>query len=191
MNIDYWIKIFELAYKNGESIDLITGEKKQINFVFNDEIKSFLTKKLGSEIFTKLEDSEISAVKSGQISLLQYHYSDKRSIFNEQQHMMIKETTDIMRAFFWKQIDDGYSFGDISRISSTTALGMSIEEKYSISEGPFLKLAETYWTFRIEARDLIKKHLTIPLTQILIQIAASIASYFFPLMKIYQKYVCW
>ena len=37
MNIDYWIEIFELAYKNAESIDLITGEKKRINFVFNDK----------------------------------------------------------------------------------------------------------------------------------------------------------
>jgi len=183
MNIDYWIKIFESAYKNGDSIDLITGEKKQINFVFNDEIKSFLTKKLGSEIFDKIEDFEMSAVKSGQISLLQYHYGEKRSIFNEKQHMIIKEATDVMQAFFWKQVDDGYSFGDISRISSNSGLGMSIEEKYSISGGPFLKLAETYWTFRIEARDLVKKHLTIPLTQILIQIEASFASYFFPLMS--------
>jgi len=183
MNIDYWIKIFESAYKNGDSIDLITGEKKQINFVFNDEIKSFLTKKLGSEIFDKIEDFEMSAVKSGQISLLQYHYGEKRSIFNEKQHMIIKEATDVMQAFFWKQVDDGYSFGDISRISSNSGLGMSIEEKYSISGGPFLKLAETYWTFRIEAHDLVKKHLTIPLTQILIQIEASFASYFFPLMS--------
>mgnify|MGYP006997630703 FL=1 len=37
MNIDYWIQIFELAYENSESIDLITGEKKRINFVFNDK----------------------------------------------------------------------------------------------------------------------------------------------------------
>jgi len=183
MNIDYWIKIFEAAYKNGESIDLITGEKKGINFVFNDEKISFLIKDLESEIFTKLEDDEISLVKSGQISLLEYHFGDKRTIFNEEQHIMIKEAMEIMLAFFWKQIDDEYSFGDISRLSSASALGMSIEEKYSISEGPFLKLAETYWTFRIEARDLVKKHLTIPLTQILIQIEASFASYFFPLMS--------
>ena len=43
---------------------------------------------------------------------------------------MIKEAMEIMLAFFWKQIDDEYSFGDISRISSASALGMSIEEKY-------------------------------------------------------------
>jgi len=183
MNIDYWIKIFELAYENAESIDLITGEKKRINFVFNDEKKSFLTKELGSEIFTKLEDNEISVVKSGQISLLEYHFSDKRTIFNEDQHIMIKEAMGVMLAFFYKQIDDEYSFGDIKRISDSGSLGKTIEEIYSISEGPFLKLAETYWTFKIEVLDLIDKHLLCPLSQILIQIEASFASTFFPLMK--------
>ena len=183
MNIDYWIQIFELAYKNGESIDLITGEKKRINFVFNDEKKSFLTKEFGSKIFTKLEDYEISEVKSGQISLLEYHFSNKRTIFNEDQHIMIKEAMGVMLAFFYKQIDDEYSFGDINRISDSGALGKTIEEKYSISEGPFLMLAETYWTFKIEVLDLIDKHLLCPLTQILIQIEASLASTFFPLMK--------
>ena len=39
------------------------------------------------------------------------------------------------------------------------------------------------FTFKIEVLDLIDKHLLCPLTQILIQIEASFASTFFPLMK--------
>ena len=182
MNIEDWLKVVEKAYKEGDSIDLLSGEKRRIKTKLTPEKKSFLTKRLTKDIFNKIDnENERIACKSGAISLLQHHFSGS-PIFSDSKANRIKETMDVMQAYFWNQVDNKATFGSVKRIKESFGLGVSIKERYSLSSGPFIDLAKTYWTFRVEVLDLLENQLTTPLAQVLIQIEASVASYFFPRM---------
>lgn len=183
MDIHNWLRIVEKAYREGDAIDLLSGEMKRIKTKLTSQKKSFLSKKLSRNIFSKIDNEyDRMAYEAGAISLLQYHFGGS-PIFSESQANQIKETMDVMQAYFWNQVDNKATFGSARRIKESTGLGVSIKERYSLSSGPFVDFARTYWTFRVEVLDLIENHLTTPLAQVLIQIEASVASYFFPRMQ--------
>lgn len=64
----------------------------------------------------------------------------------QQQHVL--EVIQIFTRYFFKLVLTGELFCPIEKIRSE--FGKSLEEVYDLKNGPFLNLARTYWTFRIE-----------------------------------------
>lgn len=54
-----------------------------------------------------------------------------------------------MLSHFMRKGHLGSPFGPVGRIKER--FGQSLEERYGVVEGPFLNLARTYWTFKLEA----------------------------------------
>lgn len=70
----------------------------------------------------------------------------------ELQKEILAEVYDIMIRFFFSKASHGETFGSISRIKER--FGSSLEENYGLSSGPFIDMAKTYWTYKIEVKDL-------------------------------------
>ena len=88
------------------------------------------------------------------------------------------EAMDIMTRFFFKKAAKGETFGSPVRIEEE--IGRSIEEHYGLIAGPFIDMARTYWTYRIEVEDLLPDHQGKAIAQILLQVKNNIACLFFP-----------
>jgi len=92
-----------------------------------------------------------------------------------------KITTEVLGAvyeFFFHKATQGETFGELSRIKER--FGETVEENYGLAEGPFINMAKTYWTFKLEAKDLFPIHHKLILSRILNEVEATIASLFFP-----------
>ncbi|MCX5885703.1 MAG: hypothetical protein NT096_07320 [Proteobacteria bacterium] len=96
----------------------------------------------------------------------------------ESQKETIAEVFDIMTRFFFSKASRGETFGSISRIKEQFA--SSLEENYGLSSGPFIDMAKTYWTYKLEVQDLFPQHHKCALSQILLEIETNIAGVFFP-----------
>lgn len=96
----------------------------------------------------------------------------------DSQKETIAEVFDIMTRFFYNKASRGESFGSLSRIKER--FGSSLEENYGLSSGPFIDMAKTYWTYKIEVQDLFPQHHKCALSQILLEIETNIAGIFFP-----------
>ncbi len=97
---------------------------------------------------------------------------------SKSQNDIVEETREVIRRYFFRKAAHGEIFGPISRIKEK--FGNSVEENYSLSSGPFVDMAKTYWTYKIEAEDLLPKYHNLALSQVLLQIEGDIASIFFP-----------
>ena len=71
---------------------------------------------------------------------------------SESENEMLAEAYDVIFALVFKTATSGQTFGDTERIRDK--FGMSLEENYGLSNGPFLDLAKAYWTFKIEIHDV-------------------------------------
>jgi len=91
---------------------------------------------------------------------------------------VIEETTELFTRYFFKKVTLGEAFGPITRVEQK--FGHSLEANYAISGGPFMDMARTYWTYKLEIEDLLPKYYNLVMSQVLLQIEGSIGSVFFP-----------
>lgn len=96
----------------------------------------------------------------------------------ESQKKTIAEVFDIIIRFFFSKASRGETFGSLNRIKEQ--FGRSLEENYGLSSGPFIDMAKTYWTYKIEVQDLFPQHYKCALSKILLKIETTIAGVFFP-----------
>ena len=89
------------------------------------------------------------------------------------------ETEEVMRRYFFRKATYGETFGLISRVEQKFSR-VTIEENYQLRSGPFINLAKTYWTFKMEVRDLFPDYHDLVLAQVLAKVEGDIASVFFP-----------
>lgn len=91
----------------------------------------------------------------------------------------IAEIEETMRRYFFHRTTYGEVFGPIGRVEQRFSRG-TIEENYQLRSGPFLNLAKTYWTYKMEMHDLFPHHYDLVLMQLLARLEGDIASVFFP-----------
>lgn len=111
-------------------------------------------------------------------TLLQELSSVPIEIENESQNEFIEETREVITCYFFRKAALGETFGPVNRVREK--FGSSVEENYGISGGPFIDMAKTYWTYKIEVQDLFPKYHELLLAQILLIVERDIASVFFP-----------
>lgn len=104
--------------------------------------------------------------------------SDISPNLTETQREMLAEALDVMTRFFYLKAARGETFGPVTRIKEK--FGGSVEENYGLSTGPFIDLAKTYWTYKIEVKDLFPDHHETVLSQLLLKIEIDTAGLFFP-----------
>lgn len=102
----------------------------------------------------------------------------KLSVDDLSQNEVIEKTGEVITHYFFRKSASGETFGPISRIKEK--FGNSVEENYGLSSGPFINMAKTYWTFKIEVQDLFPKYHNLILAEVLLKVEGDIASVFFP-----------
>ncbi len=90
----------------------------------------------------------------------------------------IREAFDVIFRYFFQRASAGQPFGPLERVTRT--FGQSIEQRYRLTDGPFIKMAQTYWTYKLEVEDLIPLHTRTSLSHVLFEVEQNIASVFFP-----------
>ena len=83
----------------------------------------------------------------------------------------------VFRMLFQKAMA-GETFGPVERVKER--FGQSVEENYGKLAGPFIQLATSYWTFKLEMGDLWEDHRETALYKILNKIEFDMAAAFFP-----------
>ena len=83
-----------------------------------------------------------------------------------------------MRHLFFQKVMLGEPFGDVARVEKK--FHASLETNYRVGPGPFLTLAQVYWTFKIEVGDLTPEYTQTLLAQLLIETEVELGSVFFP-----------
>jgi len=161
MNISQWISCVSEAYKITEK-------------TFSFHKKKLLLKKLEKSFIDKLIKNEIDKgfFETGVSSILSFGVKNK---FQND----IEETKKIITRYFFKKAINEETFGPISRIIKEWFRN-SIEENYSLPSGPFINIAKTYWTHKIEVHNLFLEHYDLILSQVLLEVEGNIASVFFP-----------
>lgn len=96
----------------------------------------------------------------------------------EVQKETLAEVYNIMTLFFYGKASRSETFGSLRRIKER--FGSSLEENYGLSNGPFIDIAKTYWTYKLEVQDLFPEHNKCTLSQVLLKIETDIACVFFP-----------
>lgn len=104
--------------------------------------------------------------------------SDQTQIDTDQAKEVRGEAFEVMLRYFFQMASNGETFGSLSRVKER--FGLSLEENYGLSEGPFIDMAKTYWTFKLELTELRENHRNSHLYQIFQQVELDIASVFFP-----------
>lgn len=97
---------------------------------------------------------------------------------NQAQREVVAEASHAMSRYFFKKVSRGETFGSLSRIREE--FGMSLEENYGLSSGPFINMAKTYWTYKLEVGDLSPGYHRLALSKILLKIEFDFGSIFFP-----------
>lgn len=97
---------------------------------------------------------------------------------NSQDGRIAAEVMLIMQRWFWRKVVERQTFGSVNRVAEK--FGRSLEENYGMPSGPFMDLARTYWTYRIEMRDLFPDHHNKWLSQALLTVERDTAALFFP-----------
>ena len=131
-------------------------------------------------------DQWIHQVSDAYQSIGQPFSSDKKTfLLTELLESMTQEQKDtsvdivkVIFRFFFKKASLGEAFGSLNRVEEK--FGRSLEENYGLSDGPFLKMAKTYWTFKLEIQDLFPEHHNLILSDVLLRVENDIAGVFFP-----------
>jgi len=127
-----------------------------------------------SELSTAYQSADLPFPPNKRTSLLAA-LSEMRS---EAQKEIIAEALDIVTRHFFNKASIGEAFGPVSRIKER--FGRSLEENYGLSSGPFIGMAKTYWTYKLEVGDLFPQYHNIVLSQMLLDLETTIAGLFFP-----------
>lgn len=99
------------------------------------------------------------------------------------------EMCHIMMKYFFDMATGGKTFGTLQETEAD--LGMSIESNYGLSDGPFIALAKTYWTFRYQVDQFAHEHHKKNILQILRYVEVQVENIFFgsqPMSKA-QRYM--
>jgi hypothetical protein len=83
-----------------------------------------------------------------------------------------------MERYFWTRVCAREVFGPTQRVAQK--FGKSLEDNYGLQSGPFMDLARTYWTYKVELQDILPMHYDTWLAQALIAVEFNIAQLFFP-----------
>jgi hypothetical protein len=83
-----------------------------------------------------------------------------------------------MERELWRRACARQTFGDPNRV--TQRFGRSLQENYGVGNGPFLDVANAYWTFKLEMQDILPNYYDTWLGQALIAVEFRIAQLFFP-----------
>jgi len=157
MNIDQWILCISEAYE-------ITGK------VFSPHRREMLLGKVSVDDFNK------DKIDKG---LFEYGVlSEPFERQGESQNDVIEETREVITRYFFRKAALEETFGPINRVKEK--FGDSVEKNYGLSSGPFINVAKTYWTYKIEVQDLFPKYHNLVLSQVLLKVEGDIASVFFP-----------
>jgi len=157
MNIDQWVSCISEAYK-------IAGK------AFSTRRKEILLGKLSVDDLNKNEVDK-GIFEMGVVS-------KPFKMQDESQNEVVEETVEVITHYFFRKTALGETFGPISQIKEK--LGSSVEENYGLSSGPFINMTRTYWTYKIEVKDLFPECHNLVLSQVLLKVEGDIASLFFP-----------
>ncbi|MFC2169953.1 hypothetical protein ACFLRM_05255 [Acidobacteriota bacterium] len=94
------------------------------------------------------------------------------------QENMTKEVLEAIHEFFYTKFSRGETFGELSRIKER--FGETVEGNYGLWDGPFIDMAKTYWTYKLELKDLNSTHPELILSALLNDVELLIADVFFP-----------
>lgn len=155
MNVNEWLSCVSEAY------DVAKEE-------FSSRRKELLLKKLPVEDLDK-EEAIKSAFRMGVLSALPYWKKFQDDV---------EETLEVLTRYFFRKVINRQTFGPISRVKER--FKNSFEENYELRKGPFIDMANTYWTYDIEVHDFFPQHHNLMLAQILLKIERDIGSVFFP-----------
>lgn len=156
MNINEWLRCVSKAYE-------VTGKK------FSTNIRRALLEKLSMESAYG-DRSTRASIEGGLITAVPLGFGMQTEA---------AKTEEVMRSYFFRKATHGEVFGLISRVEQWSSRD-SIEQNYQLRSGPFLNLAKTYWTYKVEASDLFPDHHDLVLAQVLARVEGAIASVFFP-----------
>jgi len=141
----------------------VTGKK------FSADIRRALLEKLPMESAYR-DRSSRALIEGGLITAVPLRFGTQTEA---------AQTEKVMRRYFFQKATRGEVFGLISRAEQKFGR-RSIERNYQLSSGPFLDLAKTYWTYKMEVLDLFPDHHDLVLAQVLVREEGAVASVFFP-----------
>jgi hypothetical protein len=99
----------------------------------------------------------------------------------EELYNFVLSTVDIVMRFFWKKVSRGETFAPVYIIKER--LGKSVEDNFVMNAGPFINLANAYWTFKIVLDEFGIKNMEecgMIYFQVLRQVENMISGTFFP-----------
>lgn len=95
-----------------------------------------------------------------------------------EQKELLRNTIEVMSKLFFIKATKGETFGPISRIKEK--YGATLEENYSLVDGPFFNMAKTYWTYQCEVLDLLGAQRSCYLAEVLFGVEFNVRCVFFP-----------
>ena len=101
-----------------------------------------------------------------------------KSVDKEKEKPLVVDVRIAMERYFWNKVCKGETFGEIGRIEKQFC--KSVEQNYGLSTGPFIDLARTYWTFKVETDDLSLEYSHLCLFQALLAVDINVRQLFFP-----------
>lgn len=102
----------------------------------------------------------------------------KEFVDSHQKHFL--DIVQIFTRFFFLKTVNGETFCSTEKIKSQ--FGMTLEQRYGLSSGPFINLARTYWTFKLELdEDQLRHKENMPLLLVILRtVEMNMAGVFFP-----------
>ncbi|MBN2376655.1 MAG: hypothetical protein JXD22_09645 [Sedimentisphaerales bacterium] len=139
--------------------------------ILSESEKQILLKKIDVPSYPKQSDNIM--VRMGNIPLEDNVMMAHESFFSE--------LYDILTKAFFEKVLNKDAFGDEAKVNEI--FGKTLQENYGVYNGPFLDLARTYWTFKIEVMELFAPHsdkFNLVISQFLISYIMEIGGCFFP-----------
>jgi phage FluMu protein Com len=157
MNIEQWIACIAEAYK--EAREKFSPRKKKI-------------------LLAPLPEDNLNVDEGTRHAIASGIIVEPLTIQDESFEEVIEETTELLTRYFFKKVTLGKTFGPITRVEQK--FGHSLEANYAVSGGPFIDMAKTYWTYKLEIEDLLPKNHNLVMSRVLLQIEGNVGSVFFP-----------
>lgn len=162
MNVDEWLRCVSKAYRNA-------GKE------FSCNTKRLLLEKLPLDNLTT-DRAQERILKMGIVSLFSPGLGAELPID-------LVETEELVTHYFFRKAGRGELFGLIARLKGrfgNPRFGNPIKKNYELIEGPFVNMAKTYWTYKLEVHDLFPEYYNLALSQVLLRVENDVASIFFP-----------
>lgn len=162
MNVREWILCVSKAYQKA-------GKE------FSRNTKRLLLEKLYLENLNK-DQSQKSMLRMGVASPFSPGLGGELPID-------LVETGELVTHYFFRKAGRGELFGPIARLKGrfgNPRFGNPIKKNYELVGGPFVNMAKTYWTYKLEVHDLFPEDYNLVLSQVLLRVENDVASVFFP-----------